>query len=314
MKFTYKKILFAVTALFIIALIPFIQSCSNNNELEGTEKIQSSVELTASEKTEIINSTEFKEFVDANIEIAALVKSLKESQKTSSKVKSETQRTTSEGKSYKSYPCKYDYVKVQHMISKINAFNERFPSIKKVSSKTIINLMSETVAKSIEFQKQMLTRGLISQKKSQNVRQKLPPNESTNESAYIATYNSANEAFSSATLYSFTVEKECTGFILSDGTFVVFFDPGATYTTSSYPTFQFQCKDGVGFAYYQGKQIVGTFHTHPNNAYWGGQDPIGQTNYFQDYPGTILYNGNAYTFTYNNGYNIGLTDISPIQF
>jgi len=32
---------------------------------------------------------------------------------------------------------------------------------------------------------------------------------------------------------------------------------------------------------------------------WAGQDPIGQANYFQDYPGTILYNGSAYY--YSNG-------------
>lgn len=32
MKFTNKKILFAVTTLFIVALMPFIQSCSNTDE------------------------------------------------------------------------------------------------------------------------------------------------------------------------------------------------------------------------------------------------------------------------------------------
>ena len=39
MKFINKKIVFAVTALFIVGLMPFIQSCSSDNELESKNDV-----------------------------------------------------------------------------------------------------------------------------------------------------------------------------------------------------------------------------------------------------------------------------------
>jgi len=295
MKFINKKILFAVTALFIIALMPFIQSCSNNNELEGTEKIESSVELTASEKNEIINSSEFKEYVDANIEIAALMKSLKVAQQNSSKVKSNVGRTPLDGKAYKASPFDYDYDKFKLMIKKVKALGEKFPSAKKMNQTEMKSLILESISKSKEFQQKMIANGLISLKRK-NVRQK-----TTAENVYL-NWNNKEDAYLFTNLWAFATQKECAGFVMADGTAVVYIDPCATRTSCDYPTFKWEDPNGNGLvAFYNGSQITETFHVHFKSYNYSSTDSQGQELCFPNATMTIFYRGYPYTYNYTNG-------------
>lgn len=191
MKFTNKKILFAVTALFIVALMPFIQSCSNNNELEDPEKTQNNVELTASEKTDIINSKEFTEYTEANIEVASMFQKLDSASKSKKNIKV---GVTPDGVKYKTYPFTVDKNLFDVARVKGDALHKKFPTLMKISYNEMKGLVSETILKSSSIRQKLMTKGLIS--KRQNVRMKAEPTEG------ITTYSNDWEAKLYASMYS----------------------------------------------------------------------------------------------------------------
>lgn len=271
MKFTNKKIVFTVTALFIVALMPFIQSCSNNNELESTEKTQTNVELTASEKTDIINSTEFKEFVDANIEIAVLMKSSKASK------------------------IEYDYSQVKNMLKKINTLNDRFPLTKKIGRDGMKNLMIDAILKSKSLKQKYLSKGFISTNKT-NVRQKANATESTD-----LHFNDPADAFLFANIWAYCTQTECCGFVLENGAAVLFIDPNATKGSASTPGFQWGSQNGCLVALYSGSAITETFHVQFNSWNYSPEDIAAHELCFPNAKMTIFYNGSAYEYQFTNG-------------
>src|ERR1035437_10144972 len=161
MKFINKKIVFAVTALFIVSLMPFIQSCSNNNELEGTEKTQSNVELTASEKTEIINSTEFEEFVSVNIELVSALRrvdSIAKDLKTSRQIKTQV---LPNGVSYKVYPFDIDQNLQKAVSLKSAALQKKYPKFKNLNYGNIKDIMKDAIVKSTSIKEIFHLKGVF---------------------------------------------------------------------------------------------------------------------------------------------------------
>lgn len=310
MKFINKKILFAITALFTVALMPFIQSCSSNNEFDDTEKIQNNVELSASEKNEIINSTEFKDFVDANIEIAAIVKQLTEAQQTSSKTKA-TAGIMTNSKSNKSYKCEYDYEKIKIIIGKVKAFKEKFPFFEKASKNNTKKLIIESIINSKELCQKIVTIGLVS-KKITNTRLKTPPENYNFLNGGEYGFWNLNSALEHCTIWGYITNKECAGFILDTGEVVVCFDWNSTNDTSRYPVGG-QAYPEYGVAFYNGHFVVATFHIHfnssqPSNPYNTSQingvsDISTQQTYFPNMPMMIYYQGQSYWYS-PSGYPI----------
>lgn len=303
MKFTYKKILFAVTALFIIALIPFIQSCSNNNELEGTEKIESSVELTASEKNEIINSTEFEEYVKANIEVTSVflkISSLPKNPDTKGIVKT---GIAPNGATYKQYPFVVDERLIETASQKFTELNKTFPSLKNCKLESIKSLIKESSLKSKTINKLFLEKGLISTK-AKNVRQKTGYYEGNG----IFSFADPAEAFFVAMAYSRSpANDECTGYLLNNGTAILYINPNGSHSEGVYPApTSINCCDGVyDAAMYNGDEIIATFHTQFNGSCSSGPDEYSQLHSYPNAGLIILYQGHLYYYGYTNGYENG---------
>jgi hypothetical protein len=304
MKFTYKKILFAVTALFIIALIPFIQSCSNNNELEGTEKIESSVELTASEKIDIINSKEFTEYTEANIEVASMFQKLDSASKSKKNIKV---GVNPYGVKYKTYPFTVNKNLFDVARVKGDALHKKFPTLMKISYNEMKGLVSETILKSSSIRQKLITKGLIS--KRQNVRQKIGINEGNG----VFVFTDASEAMYCAMLFtSGSNPKECGGYVFGDGTAILYFYPGATNASSQLPgPISANCEGGVDVSYYNGQQIQSTFHVQFNASYPSSEvtngigqpnDLTTQSNYFPNCSLIILYQNQVYEYCFEDGY------------
>lgn len=302
MKFINKKILFAVTALFIIALIPFIQSCSNNNELEGTEKIESSVELTASEKIDIINSKEFTEYTEANIEVASMFQKLDSTSKSKKNIK---MGITPDGVKYKTYPFTVDKRLFDNAILKGIALHKKFPTLEKISYIEMKSLARETILKSSSIRQKLITKGLIS--KRQNVRMKVEPSEG------ITTYSTAWEAQLYASMYSLVTQNECSGYVFGDGSALLYINPNATHGSTSYPLPIYnQTLAGYDITIYDGKVVQSTIHTQFNSSVFSTPSTTGSTGDDRSvqsisYPNSsliILYNGGVYEYSFLYGFYI----------
>lgn len=303
MKFINKKIVFAVTALFIIALMPFIQSCSNNNELESTEKAQTNVELTASKKNEIINSTEFEEYIRANVEIASVflkISSLPQKTNAESNIKT---GIAANGATYKQYPFVVDERLIETASQKFTKLNKAFPSLKNCKLESIKSLIKESSLKSKTINKLLLEKGLISNK-PKNVRRKIGIYEGNG----IFSFDDPLEAMIVGMAYSrSSANDECSGYLLNNGTAILYINPNGSHGSGVYPApTSVNCCDGMyDVAMYNGNEIIATYHTQFNGSCSSAPDEYSQSHSFPNAGLIILYQGHLYYYGYTNGYENG---------
>lgn len=148
-------------------------------------------------------------------------------------------------------------------------------------------------------------------KKAKNVRRKICIAEGTN---YMV-YDNASEAYLYASNYAMFNQKEACGYTMANGNVVVYLNPAATDSRSTYPGYTHETINGKydGVNLYYGSEITGAFQTHLYNSV-PSYDPNpnaptdnnAHSGDFGNTPLTILYDGQAYTYNYQNGVNTGL--------
>lgn len=308
MEFMNKKIV--STILSAVLIVGTFQSC--NSDIDATQGLEKgmnstslSFDLNSSERADIINSIEFEEYVKATAELASVYQKLFSTLKDPNLVKNSKKGVTPEGVNYITYPFIIDKNTINLVKLKTASLQKKYPTFGNLSTANMKKLMNEALLIG-KINKIFREKRLIKKVKN-NVRRKVL----SNEGSGIMTFDSIEEAYATAMWYSFLNGVECAGFQLADGSAVLYLDPDATHSGTSYPGFQAACNSddfgNVSVAIYDGQQITGTYHTHLDNYNWAPQDDYVQSTYFQDQPGTILYNGSAYTYNYSNGTNLGLS-------
>jgi proteasome lid subunit RPN8/RPN11 len=267
------------------------------NSISTIEKVKSK------NNDKVIKSIEFEEFIQANIELLNAFKKLDSIPKYKHLRNNEQDGITFDGRKYKKVSINKEMKLFQHVLFKRDVVIKKFPKLTNTSRNEIKCLMLEAVSKSEVIKKKFLENGLINKKK-QNVRQKVGVYEGNG----IYAFDDVNEAFLNAMFYSMISGTECAGYVLANGTAVLYINPNGQETSGSYPVpFRFECNSNVGVAIYYGQEVITTYHTHPDGSTsnYSTTDNISQIQHFQDCPMIILYEGAAYYYNYNNGYNNG---------
>jgi hypothetical protein len=301
-----KKVILAVVTA-VIMIIGTLQSCSSEMDAsKGFEADINSISTIGKVKSKnndkLIKSIEFEEFILANIELLNAFKKLDSIPKYKHLRNNEQDGITFDGRKYKKVSINKEMKIFQHVLLKKDIVMKKFPELKNISRNEMKCLILEAVSKSEVIKKKFHENGLINKKK-QNVRQKI----GVYEGGGIYAYDDVNEAFLNAMFYSMISGNECAGFLLENGTAILYINQNGNNTSGSYPAATFSCVNNVGVATYNGQQVIATYHTHPDftSGQYSNTDANSQINYFQDSPMIILYNGAAYYYNFNNGYNNG---------
>lgn len=292
-----------LNAMFLLALLAIIYSCSNNEPV-SSNKINT--ELTIIEKNEIVNSTEFEEYIEINIKLYVELNkltSLSKNLKTGEYIKT---CVAPNGQSYKTFPTNIAIKLFEIFTTKSEALNKKYPLFKKTTYNEMIKMVNQKVLGSESLNKILVKEGIVSIK-SQNIRQKTGGVEDNN----TQTFNNSWEAFLHAIMYSMISQNECSGFVLADGSVILFINPDATHGSTSYPVGTYVNQiPGFQVTFYNGQIVVATFHTHFNSSLFStssttgsnGNDQSVQSNNFPNSSLIILYNGNAYQYNFQYGY------------
>lgn len=296
-KFQNKKNIFAALIVIVfVALIPIIQSCSNN-DVDSSKEIQSSAQLNSSEKNEIINSTEFAEFVNANVELVSALRKIDSITKDLKTLRQIKTGVTPNGVSYRVYPFNIDQSLQKAVLLKSAALQKKYPEFKSFNYGNIKDLMKDAIVKSAPIKKIFCSKGVFAMKK-QNVRQKAGQYEGNG----MWYYDQAWEGQVYASIYSAGTQNESSGYVLANGTAVVYINPNGQHGEGSYPSpMTYGCVNGTDVSIYKGQNIVETFHVQFNGSNPSATDKNSQSIYYPNCAMVILYNGSAYYYYYNNG-------------
>lgn len=296
--FKSKKVILAALAVMIVFAIGAFQSCSNDENTPMSKSFEATdnetIELSITDKTAIINSSEFAEFTEASIEIASILQKLDSASKSG---KSNKMGITPNGVKYKTYPFVVDKSLFDVARVKGDALHKRFPTLKKISRTEMKGLVSETIQKSKSIRQMIIAKGLIV--KTQNVRQKIGINEGNG----VFFFTDSEEAILAAMVFSGFNQKECSGFIMKNGTAFLYINPTATRGSTIYPGPISRNNNGeITISFYNGQVIESTFHTHFNVSYMSGVDLKSQSIYFPNSTLMILYNYQVYEYDFQYGF------------
>ena len=305
-----KNVILAALAVMIVFCLGVFQSCSNEMDAAlGLEKqknaaeVTSEIELNSSERAEIINSIVFEEYIKANIELTSVLLKIQSLPKDPSGNKNIESHVAANGAMYKKYPFKVDESLIAATSRSFTKLNETFPLLKKCKLETIKSLIKEASLKSKNINKLLLEKG-FRYKKSKNVRQKIGIYEGNG----IFAFDDPLEAMFVAMTYSRSVANdECSGFLLNNGTAILYINPNGSHSAGVYPApSSIICCDGVyDAAMYNGDEIIATFHTHFNGSCSSGPDEYSQLYSYPNAAMIILYDEHIYYYEYENGYENG---------
>jgi len=301
-----KKVMFAGLTVVLVLISGTFQSCSNemdaaqclDKSLQTTSKIEKAKSLN---KDELISSREFEEWIEVNIELISTFRKLDSIPKNKNLRKDERTGIAKNGNIYYHVSSCEENRTVQKALLKSNELLDKFPNLTNLNYNDLKSLILEAVSKSHLIRKVLLDKGLISKKK-QNVRQKTGVYEGNG----VYVYDNLDEAYLNAMFYSMIYNNECSGYVLANGTAVLYINPNGQHGDGSYPgPIQYGCQNNVDVAIYNGQNILATYHTHFNGSNWSSTDNTSQYTYFPSSPMIILYGGSAYYYNYSNGYNNG---------
>jgi hypothetical protein len=315
MKFKNNKIVHAALSVILVSILTIFQSCSSDMDAaQGLEKgtnvavIEGNVELNPQDRAEIINSTEFEKYVKASAELASEFKKLESASQDSNLLKGAKKGVTPSG-DFITFPFKIDENLFKQVEVTTASLLKKYPSFQNLTRDNMKVLMNEALLNKSIY-KIFSEKGLF-KKKANKVRRKI----CIAEGANYMVYDNTDEAYLYASNYAMFNQQEACGYTMANGNVVVYLNPNATDTYSTYPGYTRETINGQydGVNLYYGSEITGAFQTHlyhstpststdPNKA----TDDTAHSGDFGNTPLTILYNGNTYTYNYQNGVNTGL--------
>lgn len=301
-----KKIAFGILAGILVLISGVFQSC--NSDMDATQGLEKGTnvnnELSNSEENKIVNSIEFEEYIKATADLATVLQNIDARLKktgltnNSQEQLSETHSTSSSNLFY------IDQNLLERVSSKKAILIDKYPSFQKLSLKSMQELINMSLKKN-RIYKIFNDRGLF-KIKPRNLRMKV----SSPEGSGTSTYSNLSDFVAAATAYD--DNKECAGFKLADGSFVLYISPTATEKKTQYPSFTLSTdSEGNCVSMYDGKEIVQTYHTQPSSFSLSTTDKESQANAFENMPATVLYYGTAYTYNFQGGQ---MTNTSSIAY
>lgn len=292
-KLNFAKSVATIIGLLCVSISSFV--------FQGCEKDENYF----LERSEIVNSIEFEEYIAANIELVSVF------QKANAMLKNDDIRNSMkigvspEGATYRTCPFIMDENLLKNVSTKRAAFMKKFPSFQTYETESKKELIQKAMVISEPINELFLRKGL-NLKEVQFSRLKSGGVESPDTYAYSGYMNALMYAMD----WAYENQFECSGYIFAGGGAIIYINPNATHSRTSYPGPVYNiCNDGADVTIYNGQVVQSTFHTHfnsplfsnPNSNPGGPNDQTVQSNKFPNSDLIILYNCNIYIYHFEHG-------------
>lgn len=282
---TLKPLTTIIALVSITFIILIFQGCKKEEEEPNSSNMEA-----------IMNSNEFEEYITASFELYSVYQNANSMLKDTKFVKMMKVGITSDGITYKTFPFKIDQNLLKNVSNTREALLKKYPSFKYYSNENKKYLVNNTLMSSRKLNDYLYKKG-IDLENHQLVRLK----SDCVEGPGTYTYTNPTAAFTDAMDWSADFDKECSGYVFSDGSCVLFINGNATHSGTSYPG----CPEtGTQATTYNGKVIESTFHTHFNGSTYsdpetnptGPNDLSVQEAMFPHANIIILYQNQAYVY------------------
>jgi hypothetical protein len=289
-KLSFSKSIATIVGLVCIAVSCFV--------FQGCEK----EETNSTNTMDITKSVEFEEYIAANIELVSAFQRAKVILKDKNVSSPVRIGVSPEGITYRTFPFKINQNLLKNVTTKSKVFLKKYPFYKNYNKLNKKEMIITAITSSKKLNDRLYSKGI-----DINTKQLVRLKSGGMEDGLCGIYNYSDyiNALSDAMCYSDTYLDECSGYVFSDGTAVLFINFNATHSSSSYPgPVVNYCIDGADVSVYNGNVIESTYHTHFNSERFSGTDYNTQSNYFPNSTLIILYNDNIYEYNYEYGYFI----------
>ncbi len=250
----------------------------------------------STDKDEIINSIEFEEFIAANMELFSVLEQAKSMIK-NPEIKN-TMKTVEleQGAIVRTLQFKTEQNLLKDVLTKGEVFLKKYPSYRTYRMEVKKELVLEAINVSMPINKLMFQEGLSVRLKSGNIESGSSGHDYSgfwNAFNYVLDYMDANGV-------------EIGGYIFQGGGALIYPSPNATSTTwqAPGPVFLVEDSNGAYVSIYNNQAIQATFHTHPNSSIPSPTDIYSMMTCFPNCDLIILYNCNAYVYTFEYGHYI----------
>lgn len=277
-NFGFIKKLSAITWLMVFVVSSFIfQGCEKDDHFSP-------------EKNAIIKSTEFEDFIAANMALFSAIEQAKAFKNNPENMDTAETIELEQGVIVRSMQFKTEKDLLKNALEKGEVFLKKHPSFSTYREEEVKDLVFETLATSMPLNEFMFQENLMVRLKSGNIEA------GSSGHDYSGFWNAFNYVIN----YMATNGAEAGGYIYQGGGALIYLNPHATANNWGAPGPITITND---VSYYNGNAIQATFHTHNHSGshLFSTKDFNSMRNHFPNCDLIILYNSNAYVYSFSYG-------------